>query len=56
MEGDYRQNLCLNFAFQVLDFVVHSVLYDINELNFDITELNFDLRNRICTSVCAFCP
>jgi hypothetical protein len=56
MEGDYRQCYCLNFAFQVLDFVVRSVHFDINELNFDIKELNFDVRNCICTSVCAFCP
>jgi hypothetical protein len=40
----------------VIDFVVRSVLYDINELNFDIKELNFDVRNCICTSVRAFCP
>ena len=45
MEGDYRQNLCLNFAFQVIDSVARSVLYDMNELNFDIKELNFDVRN-----------
>ena len=38
MEGDYRQNECWNFAFQVLDFVVCSVLCDINEFNFDIKE------------------
>jgi hypothetical protein len=56
MEGDYRQNECLNFAFQLLDFVVRSVLCDINEMNLDIKELNFDVRNCICTSVCAFCP
>jgi hypothetical protein len=56
MEGDYRHYYRLNFAFQVIDFVVRSVLYDINELNFDIKELNFDVRNCICTSVRTFCP
>jgi hypothetical protein len=34
----------LNFAFQVPDFVVRSVLCDVNELNFDIKELNFDIK------------
>jgi hypothetical protein len=35
----------LNFAFQVPDFVVRSVLCDVNELNFDINkELNFDIK------------
>jgi hypothetical protein len=48
--------ICDNFAFQVLDFVVRSVLYDINELNFDIRELNFDVRNWIWTPICAFRP
>jgi hypothetical protein len=34
----------LNFAFQVPDFVVRSVLCDINEFNFDIKEFNFDIK------------